>query len=420
MKKYQLIRSFTIFSFLAFILTGIILSAITYLHIRNDKLENLYEVSRMSVDTTFQNIDIDLNSNDLLTERITELIQTQIRDHLIYYDVQSISILNNNSELIMLDDPAVLVKDDILIIEKLLFEDHLTFVNSDSFNSNDLNQSTNGLSFNLYLPINKNFESKSIIVIRFSDTTITTHARELVFVIVGIMIGGLFLLYILMIGIMFRTSKTLISQNDNLQRQNRELETAYAIIDKSYLNTVIAVSNAIDARDSYTAGHSSRVSEISLAIAHEMKFTVGDKKTLEYASLFHDIGKIGISDLILNKADKLTEKEFFQMKKHPEIGVEILLGIEFLEKALPIIKHHHERYDGKGYPDGLLGEQIPIGSRIVAIADSFDAMTTNRPYRKAMSENEAIDEITRNRDTQFDSEIVDVFLKVISSNTMSN
>jgi len=220
------------------------------------------------------------------------------------------------------------------------------------------------------------------------------------------------LLFFLLIGLMLNTSKTLIKQNESLQMQNEKLEYANVMIDKSYVNTIKAISGAVDARDPYTAGHSSRVTKISLAIGKELGLSKDDLQNLEYATLFHDIGKIGVSDNILNKPGKLTADEFDLMRKHPLIGVRILQDIEFLEKSLPIIKHHHERVDGTGYPDGLSDSEIPFGARILAIADTFDAMITDRPYRKGVSEQKAIQEIIRNKGSQFDSELVDVFIKI--------
>ncbi|KAF0224458.1 MAG: hypothetical protein FD133_1832 [Erysipelotrichaceae bacterium] len=411
MSKSPLIRSFTIFSLLAFIITGVILSSITSQHIRNDKVFNLYEVSRMAIDTTFPDLDFDIDSNDMLAVEIKEVIDTKIRNHLIAYDVHSISVFNNQKKIIMTDDQTFLEISKISYIYDQLFVERKNFIKSNTFNSNDPSQ-PNAMSFDLYIPITTNSNSNGVVVIRFSDSIITTHANELVLLIVITMVGGLIILFALLIGIMYKTSQTLLKQNDALKLKNEELESANKTIDKAYVNTVIAISNAVDARDPYTAGHSSRVSTISLAIAKVINLSEDDIKTLEYATLFHDIGKIGISDAILNKAGKLNDEEYAQMKKHPEIGINILSGIEFLEKSLSIIKHHHERFDGRGYPDGLVGDEIPLGSRIVAIADTFDAMTTDRPYRKGVSSSVAISEIIKNSGSQFDGSLVDSFLKI--------
>lgn len=129
--------------------------------------------------------------------------------------------------------------------------------------------------------------------------------------------------------------------------------------------------------------------------------------------MLHDIGKIGINESILNKPGKLSEEEYEMVKLHPKMGADIIKGIKFLEPVVPIIYHHQERYDGKGYPDGIKGEQIPIGARIIAVLDTYDAMTTDRPYRKALSREAAIAEVKRCSGTQFDPQVVEVFLQIL-------
>ncbi|MCK4258799.1 MAG: HD-GYP domain-containing protein [Halanaerobiales bacterium] len=173
-----------------------------------------------------------------------------------------------------------------------------------------------------------------------------------------------------------------------------------------YLKTISALTEAIDAKDMYTAGHSQRVAEISTTIAYDLGLTQKEIDNIHYGALLHDIGKIGVPESILNKKGKLTDSEFFAIKKHPTIGMNILRSIDFLDDALNIVRHHHERVDGKGYPDGLAGEDIPFMARIVCVADAWDAMTSNRSYRKALPINVVIEELRENANTQFDPEII--------------
>jgi putative nucleotidyltransferase with HDIG domain len=182
-----------------------------------------------------------------------------------------------------------------------------------------------------------------------------------------------------------------------------------------YLETIRSLAAAIDAKDSYTHGHSRRVTDLSVGISQQMQLARSEVDTIRHASLLHDVGKIGISERILLKPGRLTDEEFETIKSHPHIGAGILNSIEFLKNVCEIIKHHHERFDGKGYPDGLAGEDIPLGSRIICVADSFDAITSQRPYRRPLSFQEAIDEVIRCSGTQFDPDIVDAFLKLRSS-----
>ena len=171
-----------------------------------------------------------------------------------------------------------------------------------------------------------------------------------------------------------------------------------------------ALITALEAREAYTKGHSVRVAQYSLAIASQLGLDEQARHRLNMAALLHDIGKIGVPDNILLKEDKLTNEEYAIMKQHPEIGARILSSVESLSELLPVIRHHHERHDGRGYPDGLTGTAIPLLSKIISVADTYDAMTTTRPYRKGLTAEEARKELMSLRDMQWSGEIVDAFL----------
>ncbi len=175
------------------------------------------------------------------------------------------------------------------------------------------------------------------------------------------------------------------------------------------------LSDTIEAKDEYTRGHSSRVSEYAELIAKKMGLPEEEVDSIRYAATLHDIGKIGVPDTILNKPSKLTDEEYSIIKTHSSIGADILKNIEIIAHTADIAGHHHERYDGKGYPEGLKADEISIGARIVAIADSFDAMNSRRIYRKPLSRDIIISEITKNRGIQFDPEIADAFLELLES-----
>ncbi|MDD5195526.1 MAG: HD domain-containing protein [Candidatus Omnitrophica bacterium] len=189
--------------------------------------------------------------------------------------------------------------------------------------------------------------------------------------------------------------------------------TLYEQINESYLKAIAALASAIDARDPYTKWHSENVTRYCLAIGKELNLVQHDQEMLNRAALLHDVGKIGIRDNVLLKIDKLTDEEYEQIKMHPLKGDEIVKELSFLKEASALIRHHHERFDGKGYPDKLVGHAIEFGARIIAVADSFDAMTTDRPYRKALTLNEAMADLEKCKNAQFDPEIVDSFIKVL-------
>ena len=180
-----------------------------------------------------------------------------------------------------------------------------------------------------------------------------------------------------------------------------------------FVHSIRALANAIDARDPYTSGHSERVTRFSVLIAERMGFHGERLEELRYASLLHDIGKIRIRDAILHKPGKLDDEEFEEMKRHPEYGVESMQPVRAFQGILPYMLHHHERFDGRGYPAGLSGNQIPLQARIMCVADCFDAMTSDRPYRTGMPVEAAVAELCKWRGSQFDPEATDLFLALI-------
>lgn len=187
----------------------------------------------------------------------------------------------------------------------------------------------------------------------------------------------------------------------------------YSNTKEQLADTVDALMNAIDARDMYTEGHSRRVAEISVEIARELKLSQWEIEKLHIAAMLHDVGKIGISDNILNKPGKLTEEEYNIIKEHPTIGVKILKKIKHIDYVHKIVEHHHERYDGKGYPHGLKGDEVDIQVYIVHLADTVDAMTSDRPYRKGMSKEVVKAEIEKYSGTQFHPKVASAYLNIL-------
>ena len=187
----------------------------------------------------------------------------------------------------------------------------------------------------------------------------------------------------------------------------------YLEMKQVYIETVYALTKAVEAKDKYTNGHSQRVAEYAEKLSEKMK--LGDKRieNLKTAALLHDVGKIGIMDNILNKPGKLTDEEFEVIKKHPEIGVEILSSVDFLKEIRDIILNHHEKYDGTGYPSGLKGDEVPIEAYILSIADAFDAMTSDRSYRKGMTVEKAINIIEKDAGTHFHPLVAEQFIELI-------
>jgi putative nucleotidyltransferase with HDIG domain len=189
------------------------------------------------------------------------------------------------------------------------------------------------------------------------------------------------------------------------------LQNAFLFNDlkKSYFNTIQGITNSIEARDPYTRGHSHRVGQIAKAIAEELNWDSDNVELIDWGGMLHDVGKIGINDSILNKASKLEDEEYESIKLHPLIGAQIVKDIPFLKPVVPYILEHHERFNGTGYPRGLTGEDISIEGRLLAVADVFDAMTTDRPYQKAFKPEVAVRKILRHANSLFDPKVVEAF-----------
>lgn len=201
---------------------------------------------------------------------------------------------------------------------------------------------------------------------------------------------------------------TIKTINEQLHDKNEELERAY-------LDTIGILRQTVEAKDPYTRGHSDRVSEYSVLIGKKLGLDERTLHILKIGGLFHDIGKIGIPDSILLKESKLSDEEYSQIKNHPMIGVHMLGDAAIFTDILPIVKHHHERYDGRGYPSQLVGEDIPYVARIAAVADTFDAMTSKRSYRDSLPIDVVRAEIERCSGTQFDPNIAKVFLDIMDN-----
>jgi putative nucleotidyltransferase with HDIG domain len=197
---------------------------------------------------------------------------------------------------------------------------------------------------------------------------------------------------------------------DRASYLEEQVGKARSTVMSCYEGTVTALILTIDAKDHYTYNHSNRVAKMSSSLAKEMGVEEKIIKKIEHAASIHDIGKIGIDENILKKNGRLTPEEYGEIKKHPIIGVRIVQSVPFLEDAIPVILYHHERYDGKGYPEGMKGNQIPVSARIVAVADAVDSMMSARPYRDALTMDKVLSELRDNAGAQFDPEIVNIIL----------
>lgn len=413
MKGKSLLKNFTLLSFFAFFITGVVLVLFLNRHMKEDKINSVERTLHLTlhyiIEPGLSVSDIERGIDEIKIKKLDNKLKGLIDDH----TLMGIKILNNNNEEIY-----------------SLHSENLQNYSSDNNKFQNEVQIKKGYKV-INLPSDKEasaIKKESKILIAYFPITmdnfivgnyevytsydeIETHTQEVIIKVSIIVFSGLIILYLLLIKIVYNSSKTLILQNNTLLRNKIELQEAYDKLNSAYKNTIEALSNAIDARDPYTAGHSKRVSEISLEIGRELSFSKDQLELLELSALFHDIGKLGIKDEILLKTNKLTDNEFNIIKQHSDLGVKIISNIDFLRKSQAIILHHHEKFNGSGYPLGISGEDIPLESRIITVADSYDAMTSDRPYRKGMHHSAAVDELIKNQDTQFDTNVVQAFLK---------
>ena len=240
------------------------------------------------------------------------------------------------------------------------------------------------------------------------DSSIASATRT-VWVVVGLVFAILWLALVFLV----RGAATRLSrQNDVLMGRSRDLSESSLRLEESLLETIETLNAAVEARDPYTAGHSQRVRRVALAIGRELSLSARQLGTLGTAALFHDVGKIGIPDSILTKAGPLGPGEAAIMREHVTRGAEIMSKVSSFHDAVPAIRHHHERWDGLGYPDGQRGSAIPLEAAIIGLADAWDAMTTDRPYAHGLTLNEAMLQIRSGREKQFSPAVVDAFWRV--------
>jgi putative nucleotidyltransferase with HDIG domain len=198
-----------------------------------------------------------------------------------------------------------------------------------------------------------------------------------------------------------------------LELYDKDNARLYAAMERGYVDTIQALASAIDAKDPYTRGHSERVARLAVEIGRELKLDDATLRVLEFGGILHDVGKIGVPEQVLGKPARLTPEEFKVVQSHALIGAEIVAGVEFLKSTAPAIRHHHERWDGKGYPDGLAGEDIPLIARILNAADTWDACTSKRPYHPAASAEQGLTILAQIRGLQLDPAIHDATVRVL-------
>ena len=256
-----------------------------------------------------------------------------------------------------------------------------------------------------WVPVRQNDQVVGAVVVWRDIAPAAAALMRIQVTIAAIIVISAAFVWLVLRGVYTRSSKRIVAQAG-------ALEDALALRERTYDATLTALTSALDFRDNETGGHSDRVVAYMELLLEQMNIRGGELATLRRGALLHDIGKIGVPDNVLRKPTALSEPEWAVMKRHPEFGARIISGIPFLEDVARIVRHHHERWDGMGYPDGLKGDRIPLGARIFAVGDSFDAMTSDRPYRRGLLIDAAREEIRRCANSQFDPAVVTAFLSI--------
>lgn len=285
------------------------------------------------------------------------------------------------------------------------FNTHHTIVGADSAGATPGPGMREIRALEAWVPVKQKGEVVGAVVVWRDVSPIDAALTRIQITIAAIIAFAAAFLWLVLRGVYARSSLRIVAQAG-------ALEDALALRERTYDATLTALTSALDFRDNETGGHSDRVVAYMELLLEQMNVDGAELATLRRGALLHDVGKIGVPDNILRKPTALSESEWGVMKRHPEFGARIIAGIPFLEEVARIVRHHHERWDGMGYPDGLKAERIPLGARIFAVGDSFDAMTSDRPYRRALLIEAAREEIRRCAGSQFDPAVVTAFLSI--------
>ena len=411
MRKFSLFKRFTILSLIAFIITGLVLGILISNHSKKVKLNSFRDSTISLINISIRPVLLSAEFDQPLTSRTTSELDNRFRELKNFTGIYDITIWNQKGEVLyssIFPNMAKPVSDPLLA--SALKNNAQILVTNAGKDSSENNPSKKVIS--VYAPIMVDNQVLGAFEVTKSYQEVEEHLLELNKLLFFAMFGGLLILYLFLLGTISRASRKLIEQNMFILARENELQESYAKLNATYKSTIMTLSKTVDARDSYTAGHSERVAKLSVEIGRKLGLSDDELSILELAAMFHDIGKLGVPDNILKKPRKLTELEFNKVKEHPVAGVQILQDIGFLEATLSTIKHHHEHFSGGGYPDGIMGEDIPYGSRIIAVADTYDAMTSDRPYRTGLSHQEAVEELVKFKAKQFDPVVVEAFLKI--------
>ena len=428
-ERVGILREFRIVTLVVLLFVGVILAYDLSNYIRNDALERMSQALAFAARA---NVGHHLEEIDFTTDKETGKLSFQSKERwedLIHSSflskssqqnfggqaVYSIKVWNRESEIVFNtkgETGRFNNKDDKELINAL--EDNKISAGFSDGDKEDKNNKLAGGLVEVNVPIVLEGLKRPVGALQIYTPTnhIFSRTAWTILAIIILIFAGLLFLYINLNWFFARAHRRISQKNTELHNLTERVMSSLKELEDNYLGTIQALTMAVDAKDHYTAGHSFRVAGLATAIGKKLGLSEAALVNLERGARFHDIGKIGIKESILNKKGSLTEAEFKEMQRHAVIGAKILGSVKFLEDVSPIVRSHHERLDGSGYPDGLIDLTISLESKMVAVADVFDAMTSDRPNRKAFSTQKALEELEQGAGIKYSSEVVAALLEI--------
>lgn len=401
MKTNSLFKKFIIQSIVSVIITGGLLAYFVSDKIIQQEINHNIEIVNLtfghSLEHWFDEVDLyNLDANDIAD------LDKEFHSLRSLGDISDIRIWRLDGSLAYAQEKA--------LIDNLPMKEKLIAVATSGNTDYEIIQSQPE-AIKVYLPINDHNVTLGVFEVTRSFEASRDSINSSVQYVLLILSAGLILLYIFLAKTIYNSSNKLITQKD-------ELTISYEKLNTLFKSMIKAITRAIDARDKFTSGHSQRVATISTSFAKYLCLEPVVIDDLEISALLHDIGKLGVPESIINKPGPLSDSEYDSIKTHPLAGAEIIKDITELQYIIDVVKYHHEKYNGEGYPFNLSGDSIPYIARIISITDAYDAMVSNRPYRKGLTIQNALEEIHKNSGTQFDPDLANDFIQFM--NTQDN
>lgn len=420
MRKPDDVQKFALWSLVlmaafALVLGWLVTSRIEQIYI-NGAVRTAQAIASAGIAGEFVGVD----SKSGLSRAERESFDTIVSENLSHADIFAVKLWNADGVLLYSSDSSDQIGRSFsgdFEVSAALGGETVTEVVRDADDENANQFAHEGQFVEVYAPIidARSGDTIGIFEVYQSYAPILTEMRTTNMIVWAAILAGTSLAYLIQIGMVRALADKLSATEAQVGSINARLETSLQDLEDYSLGTLQALVSAVDAKDSYTASHSLSVTDYSVAIGRRLHLSAEELQDLERASLLHDVGKIGIPESVLLKPARLTAEEFEHVKQHSESGAQIIESIPFLRALVPVVRHHHEHWNGGGYPAGLEGEKIPRLARILTVADAFDAMTSDRPYRPGMRLAAARQEISRFRGIQFDPEVVDALFEALDA-----